>query len=241
MSRRFDHHLVSPDAVHLIIDSLTLAVQISFNAKGREFVGDDTKGPSRGIGRGAIFSIGNNFRRGSILIAFTEGTKATHRFSLLWHEIGRPSTSLRGDDHPSSVDRIFSQFGHEGSSFWRRLRGETTFGLPAPLSLYSLLILSLGFAFDAKSGNRPGHESLFRNRFPTGFTNTKGSIINPIQGLLDLHDQFSFTVLDSQKEVSIRFQRGSIRRVGKVALAFLTHVVERLSCFLQQGMEPSLK
>jgi hypothetical protein len=108
MSGRFDHHLVSPNAVHLIIDSLALAVQIPFDAKGREFVRDDTKGPSRGIGRGAIFSIGNNLGRGSILIAFTEGTKATHRFSLLWREIRRSSTSLRGDDHPSSVDGIFS-------------------------------------------------------------------------------------------------------------------------------------
>jgi hypothetical protein len=120
--------------------------------------------------------------------------------------------------------------------------GKTTLGPRPPHSLYSLLMLSLGFAFDAESGDGPHHQSLFRNGPSTRFANAERSIVDPIQGLLDLHDQFSLTILDSQEEVPVRFQTGSVSRIGKVLIVFLlAHAVARLSCFLQQNMESSLK
>jgi len=117
MPGRFDDHLVGSDPVHLIVDPLPLSVQISFDTEGGELIGDDSERPSGGVGRSAIFPVGDDFRRGSILIPLTEGTEAADRFSLLWHEVRGPSTPFCGNDDPSTVNRIFSQFGHEGSSF----------------------------------------------------------------------------------------------------------------------------
>ena len=60
---------------------------------------------------------GNDLRGGSILIAFTKRTETTYRSSFLCYEIGGSPSSLCRNDHPPSMDRVFSQFGHDGSSF----------------------------------------------------------------------------------------------------------------------------
>jgi hypothetical protein len=117
MPRRFDHHLMNTNSVHLIIDPFAFSVQLSFYPEGRELIGDDSKGPTWRIRRGPIISEGDDLRWGSVLIALTEGTESTDRSSLLCCEIGGPSSSLCRNDHPPSMDGIFSQFGHDGSSF----------------------------------------------------------------------------------------------------------------------------
>jgi hypothetical protein len=140
------------NAIHFIIDPFTFAAQFAFYPEGREFIGDDTKGPTRSVRRGSIVSKGNDLWRGSVFIAFTEGAESTDGSSFLWCKIRGPSTPLCGDNHPSSMNGIFSQFRHRRFFSRRksvRLRGETSFNLCPSLPLQSLLILSFGFAFDA--------------------------------------------------------------------------------------------
>jgi hypothetical protein len=114
MPRRFDHHFMGTNSVHLIIDPFAFPVQLSFYSESRELIGNDAKGPTRGVRRGSIISESNDLWRGSIFIAFTERTKSTDWSSFLWHKIRGSSTPLCGNDHPSSMDGIFSQFGHRG-------------------------------------------------------------------------------------------------------------------------------
>jgi hypothetical protein len=106
--------------IHLVIDPFPFSVQFSFYSEGGELIGDDAKGPTRRVGRGSIVSVREDFRRGSILVAFTEGTESADRPSFLWSKIRGSPTPLGGDDHPSSMDRVFSQFGHRGFVFGRK-------------------------------------------------------------------------------------------------------------------------
>src|SRR3989304_7576078 len=94
------------------------------------------------------------------------------------------------------------------------LRRKTSLDLGPSLPLHSFLILSFGFAFDAQRGHGSRHQPLFRNRSSTGLANSKGPIVHPVHGLIDLRDQLSLTVLNSQKEIPVRFQRGPVGRVG---------------------------
>jgi hypothetical protein len=105
---------VGANSVHLIVNSFAFSVEISFYSEGRELIGDDAKGPSGRVGRGAIVSEGNNLGRGSVFISFAEGAESACWSLLLYYEIRGPSAPLGGDDHPSSMNGIFSQFGHRG-------------------------------------------------------------------------------------------------------------------------------
>jgi hypothetical protein len=111
---------MGPDSIHLVIDPLAFSVQFSFYSESGELIGDDAKGPTRGVGRGSIVSERKDLRRGSIFVAFTERTESADGSSFLWNEIRRSATPLGGDDHPSSMDGIFSQFGHRGFIFERK-------------------------------------------------------------------------------------------------------------------------
>jgi hypothetical protein len=119
MPWRFDHHLVGSNSIHLIIDPFAFSVQFSFYSESGELIGDNAKGPTRSVRRGSIVSKGNDLRRSSIFVAFTEGAESADGSSLLWNEIRRSSTPLCRDDHPSPMNGIFSQFGHRGFFFRR--------------------------------------------------------------------------------------------------------------------------
>jgi hypothetical protein len=116
MPRSFDDYFVGPDSIHLIINSFPFTVQLSFYSEGGELIGDDPKGPTGGIRRGSIVSKCKDFGRGPIFIAFAEGAEPAYRSSLLRCKIRGPSTSLCGNDDPSSMDGIFSQFRHRNFS-----------------------------------------------------------------------------------------------------------------------------
>jgi len=120
MPRRFDHDFMSTDAIHFIIDPFAFSVQFSFYSESRELIGDDAKGPTRRVGRGSVVSERKDFRRGSILVAFTEGAESADRPSFLRSKIRGSPTPLGGNDHPSSMDRVFSQLGHRGFIFGRK-------------------------------------------------------------------------------------------------------------------------
>jgi hypothetical protein len=107
------------NSVHLIIDPIAFSVQLSFYSEGGELIGDDAKGPTGRVRRGSIVSECHNLRRGSIFIPFAERAESADGSSFLWGEIRRPAAPLGGDDHPSSMDRVFSQLGHKGFVFGR--------------------------------------------------------------------------------------------------------------------------
>jgi hypothetical protein len=77
MLGRFDDHFMSADPVHLVVNSFAFSVQVSFDAKGREFIRYDPKAPARRVWRSSIVSKSDDLRRSSILIPFTERTEST--------------------------------------------------------------------------------------------------------------------------------------------------------------------
>jgi hypothetical protein len=94
MLGRFDDHFVSADPIHLVVNPFAFSSQVSFDAKGREFIRDNPKAPARGVWGSSIISESNDFRRGSVLISFTERTEPTERPSFLWHKIRWSPTPL---------------------------------------------------------------------------------------------------------------------------------------------------
>jgi hypothetical protein len=104
---------VSADAVHLVVDSLAFAIQLSFDPEGRKFIGNDAKAPARSVCGSSIVPEGDDLRRGPILVSFTERAEAAGGLSFLRRKIRRPPASLGGDDYPPSMDGIFSQFRHD--------------------------------------------------------------------------------------------------------------------------------
>jgi len=120
MPRRFDHDFMGTHTIHLVIDSFAFPVQFAFDSESGEFIGDDAQGPAGRVGRSSVVPERKNLRRGSIFVAFTKGTESADGSSFLWSEIRGPATPLGGDDHPSSMDGIFSQFGHRGFIFGRK-------------------------------------------------------------------------------------------------------------------------
>jgi hypothetical protein len=117
MERGFDHDLMSPNPIHLIVHSFTLSVQISFNPEGWELVGNDPKAPTGRVGADSIVAKGQDLRRGLVLVSFAERAESSGRPLLLDHEIRGSPSPFGSDDHPSSMNGIFSKFRHEGASF----------------------------------------------------------------------------------------------------------------------------
>jgi len=123
MERCFDDNLVGPHSVHLVKHSLTLPVKISFDSKSRELVGNDSEAPSRGVWRGSVIAVGQNLGRGFIFIPLTQRTESSRGMRVINGKIRGPASPFGGDDHPSSVDGILSQFRHDGRSFHPLARG----------------------------------------------------------------------------------------------------------------------
>jgi len=118
MTRGLDNDLVGPDPVHLVVNAFSLPVELSFDAEGWKLVWNDAKGPP-GLVRGrSIVPEGEDFWGSLILVSLAKRTESTGRSLGLHNKIGRSSSSLRGDNHPSPVDGIFSKFRHNGFSLW---------------------------------------------------------------------------------------------------------------------------
>jgi hypothetical protein len=118
MERGFDHDLMSPNPIHLIVHSFTLSVQISFNPEGWELVGNDPKAPTGRVGADSIVAKGQDLRWGLVLVSFAERAESSGRPLLLDHEIRGSPSPFGSDDHPSSMNGIFSKFRHEGASLY---------------------------------------------------------------------------------------------------------------------------
>ena len=68
-----NHYFMGPQSVHLIINSVSLPVQLPFDEEGGEFIGNDSQCPARSVRRGSVFPECKDFRRGLVLISLTEG------------------------------------------------------------------------------------------------------------------------------------------------------------------------
>jgi len=66
------------NSIHLVIDPFAFSVQLSLYSECRELIGNDTKGPTRGVRRRSIVSECKNLWRGPIFIALAEGTEPAH-------------------------------------------------------------------------------------------------------------------------------------------------------------------
>jgi hypothetical protein len=126
MPRRFDQYFMGPNPIHLVIDPFAFSVQFAFDSESGEFIGDDAQGPAGRVGRRSVVPERKNLRRGPVFVAFTEGTESADGSPLLRGKIRRSAAPLGGDDHPSSMNGVFSELGHRGFVFgkeWSLKRG----------------------------------------------------------------------------------------------------------------------
>ena len=123
--------------------------------------------------------------------------------------------------------------GRSGGLSWKfRLRRKRTFGFCSPQSFGPFFQFFLGFALNTFRGDGSRHEPFLRDGSSTGFADPIGPIINSIQCLFDLGDQLSFTILDSQEKVPIRFKGGSVRGIWEIPIALVSHSVYCFFSFL---------
>src|SRR6185369_5783211 len=109
--------------VHLVVEALAFARQLALHSQGRELVRYNAKRPAALV-RCAPVSKSKDFRWGLVLVSITEWT--VYRADALYFtpgEVGGPFRAIRRNDHPTTGDRVFTQFGQPESSTGMR---ETT-------------------------------------------------------------------------------------------------------------------
>ena len=107
--RRLDDNLVGADAIHLVVESFTLAVQCALNPQRGKLVGDNPQRPARGIPAAAIRPVGEDFRRCLGFVSETKGAESTAvNLHFLAHEVGWPFGAIRSDDDPATRDRVLT-------------------------------------------------------------------------------------------------------------------------------------
>jgi len=108
--RRFDHHLVGADSVHLVEQPFAFAVKIPFDSQRRKFVRHHAQLPTRRVRAAAVPPVHQHFRRRLGLIPCAERTilrlPRDHTFA---QKIIRPLSAFRRNNHPSTRNRVFAQ------------------------------------------------------------------------------------------------------------------------------------
>src|SRR5579863_499569 len=101
MLRPFDDDFMCADSLHLVEESFTFALQITFNPEHREFVGDHPQRPSGLIGARAV-PVSEHLRRGLAFVTWTERTEAAGGHSRGWlaNEIRGSPRPIGGDNDP---------------------------------------------------------------------------------------------------------------------------------------------
>ena len=106
----FNDDFMGSNTIHLVKQALTLAIQIPFNAQGREFIGDYPKVPSRTVSSTSIRSITQDFRRRFVFISVAKWAKSAFDLNRFFYKIARTFAAISSNDYPSPSDWIFSQF-----------------------------------------------------------------------------------------------------------------------------------
>ena len=105
------------------------------------------------------------------------------------------------------------------------------------------VLVLLGLAVDAQTGDRTGLETGDGDLFAAFVANTVGAVVDALQRGLDLADQAAFAVTDAQGEGAVGFSGSPVSRVGKdfvavrelfdggvaLLLGFLQHAGEELA------------
>src|SRR5271169_4596448 len=108
--RRFNHHFVSPNPVHLVEQAFALAVDFAFNSQRRETIRNHANVPASGVRSAAVSSINQNFRWSFGFVTRAEWT--IHRGfgkHTVPHKIHWPLSAIRGNNHPSTSNGILTQ------------------------------------------------------------------------------------------------------------------------------------
>ena len=108
-------------------------------------------------------------------------------------------------------------------------------GLLLSLQFFHLLLLHL--AVDAQGGYGPRHQTLFRDRTAADIADAKNAIVDPLDGLPHLHDQFSLPVADPKFEIPVRFKGSPVIRVGIILLYTAGHFGYGFSRLLQKFVD----
>src|ERR1700730_5761718 len=103
--RSLDDDFVGADAIHLVKQAFPVAIQVPFDAKRREFVGNHTYAPAGGVHAAAAAAIDQNFRWSFCFASGTEGTILTIRSNNAFTQefIGALATFCRDND-PATRD-----------------------------------------------------------------------------------------------------------------------------------------
>src|SRR5512139_4208874 len=115
VQRGLDDYLVGTNTIHFVIHAFALPAHPPFDAKGGELVGGDGQAPAARIGGGPIVSEGDDLGWGTVLVALAQGAEPAGGAAFLGDEVRGPSSSFRRDNHPSAMNGVFSQLGHDRS------------------------------------------------------------------------------------------------------------------------------
>ena len=83
---------------------------------------------------------------------------------------------------------------------------------PRRICLFSVpafVLFLAGLAINAQGRNRPGHQSSLRDFLATLFTDPVRALVDPVQGLPDLHNQVSVTIFHAQDETTVTWSERS--------------------------------
>src|SRR5713226_7711282 len=107
---RFDHNFVRADSIHLVEETLSLAVQFTLDAQCWKLVGHNPDAPAGSIWASTVPPIDEDFRRGSSLIAHAERAILLFPWDdTLTEKVVRTLPSFRRNDHPAARDRVLPQ------------------------------------------------------------------------------------------------------------------------------------
>src|ERR1700722_7108949 len=126
---RFHDNLVRADAIHLVKEAFTFAVEIALDAECGEFIGHDANGPSGGVRASVAAAVDENLRRRLDFMAGAEWAilAVWQRRDALAQKIVWALSALGGNDYPTASNRIFSQLRQsnpprQGQKLGRRAR-----------------------------------------------------------------------------------------------------------------------
>src|SRR6476646_10165732 len=113
MIGRFDHNFMRAHAVHLVKHSVRLAVQVTLNSQGGEFIRHHAQVPPGGV-RARILArtVSQYLWRRCAFISGTKRAEPALEDDALAGEISGTLGTVSGNNHPASGNRIFSQLRH---------------------------------------------------------------------------------------------------------------------------------
>src|SRR5262245_26491130 len=101
---------------------------------------------------------------------------------------------------------------------------------------FALFDLLAGLASNAERGDRTRLEPLDSDLFSTFFTDTVVAVIESPERFLNLEDQLTFTVANTQHRVSVRLHGCSVGRIWKISV--FVHVFHSFAGFRTELLHP---